>query len=162
MSLPHAHLVDASAGPSGARCKLIVAAEAPWEGEMYRTRPGHQRLGFDSVETFCSSLLALTGWTLPAPTEHRAPPAARFRPTVVGETRSARQKFIVSATTSWTGEVYRTRPGLSHVGFTSFEQLLHAVLGVSGWPLDLPARGRTESAGAPQRRHPGRDGLTAG
>lgn len=111
--------------------KVIVAAEGPWDGEMYPARLGCERLGFSSVETFCSSLLALTGWSLPP-----AAPAARIRPAT--ETRSAKQKFIVASTKPWTGEVYRTVPGLPHLEFTSFEELLQAVLDVSGWPLRLP------------------------
>ncbi|MGE2836052.1 hypothetical protein [Mycobacterium sp. SMC-4] len=133
--------------------KLIVAADAPWSGELYCTRPGRERIGFSSVESFCAAVLAVTGWPLraqadPAEAEH-ADRAAPRRPRVRRDQRSAARKFIVTASRSWTGEIYRTTPGMGHLHFGTFEQFLRAVMDITGWSLDH--RGYGERAYATSR-----------
>ena len=131
--------------------KLIVAADAPWRGEIYHTRPGHQRLPFSSVETFCSALLAVTGWPLKMSTPEAVDtPAAsnqvtrnRFGSKLRHEIQTGKGKFIVAADAAWTGEIYRTRPGLGRVHFMTFEEFLRAVLGVTGWQLEQRTPQRT-------------------
>lgn len=119
--------------------KLIVAAEAPWVGEIYHTRPGNQRHRFNSVEEFCGALLEVTGWPLdmsaPPSTRHSYPHGHRLRSGLVGESASAKRKFIVAAHAAWMGEIYRTRPGLRRFPFATFEEFLLAVLSITGWPL---------------------------
>lgn len=124
--------------------KLIVAAEAPWTGEVYSTRPGRDRSRFSTVETFCAALLTITGWPLHAHTDgantsslgHR-PSAARPSRSRVGRAESAlTRKFIVAADQPWIGEMYRTRPGLGHLQFGTFEEFLLAVLHITGWSLE--------------------------
>jgi hypothetical protein len=128
--------------------KLVVAAEAPWTGVIYHTRPG-QRFRFSTVETFCGALLALTGWTIQAPspdvtdhstTSNRTPGyrrnGRRSRSKLIGENLSANRKFIVAADAPWTGEIYRTRPGLGHFHFGTFEGFLRAVLDITDWTLE--------------------------
>jgi hypothetical protein len=127
--------------------KLIVATDGPWLGEIYDTRPGHRRRGFGSVETFCSALLAVTGWSLqlPGAVDDAAPegrvagrsPAGgrRLRSGLPHESYLSKGKFIVAADVPWTGEIYRTRPGLRHFRFASFDDFLRAVLEVTGWPF---------------------------
>lgn len=121
--------------------KLIVAAESPWSGEMYRTQPGIERLDFGSVETFCGAFLAVTGWglhTAPHDTAHHGPAhvatRGRCRPATRAE-HVPKQKFIIAATAPWYGEVYPTRPGLRRFGFTTFEEFLRGVLDITGWSL---------------------------
>ncbi|MGV9797118.1 hypothetical protein ACWDTP_03535 [Mycobacterium sp. NPDC003449] len=134
-------------------CKLIVAAESPWGGEMYRTQPGIHRLYFGSVETFCSAFLALTGWPLHSPPRDTEPErpgrdCVRRRPRRRPDTK---QKFIVAASAPWYGEIYPTRPGLKRFGFTTFEEFLRGVLDITGWSLDptvaAPAVSRRAAAG---------------
>ncbi|CAN5696215.1 hypothetical protein BH09ACT8_BH09ACT8_32830 [soil metagenome] len=134
--------------------KLVIAADAPWTGEIYRTHPGRQRLRFSTVETFCGALLAVTGWPLQAPsgdlsdhstTRRRASANRRndrrsgSRP--ASENLSWTRKLIVAADQPWVGEMYRTRPGLGHFPFGTFEEFLRAVLDITDWTLeDGPAR----------------------
>ncbi|MDV3125350.1 hypothetical protein M1247_10540 [Mycobacterium sp. 21AC1] len=129
--------------------KLIVAAEAPWTGELYLTRPGHQRLPFNTVETFCSAVLAVTAWPLHAASAAGAgqpPQNARPRVGRCREKPSTKRKFIVAADEPWAGHLYRTRPGLGHLPFATFEQFLRAVLDITGWALDHNAAGSREYA----------------
>lgn len=126
--------------------KLVVAAEAPWIGEIYPTRNGGQRLRFSTAETFCGALLAVTGWPIHEPrrdfTDHststpagkRSVRRARSRPT--SERPSTKRKFIVAADEPWTGDIYRTRPGLGHFHFGTFEDFLRAILDLTEWPLE--------------------------
>lgn len=120
--------------------KFVIAAEAPWTGELYRTRAGKPRFRFRSVETFCCAFLTATKWeldtsaataaTTTAPRSSRAPyiRAHADSPT--------KQKFIVSTTAPWNGEIYWTQPGLMHVAFATFEEFLVAVLAITRWPLN--------------------------
>jgi hypothetical protein len=127
--------------------KLIVAADAPWLGEIYHTRPGNQRHRFDSVEAFCGALLAVTGWPLHALTSE---PAGSARPPAAGDLRatghqlkskllrgnsSGKHKFIVAADSPWVGEMYLTRPGLGRLQFTTFEGFLRSVVTMTGWTM---------------------------
>lgn len=118
--------------------KLIVAAEAPWTGELYQTRLGRQRLEFSTVETFCSAVLATTGWPLRAPcsgeADQTSPPTWPTR-CARAERLSDKRKFIVTAEEPWVGSMYRTRPGLGHFHFATFEQFLRAVLDITDWTL---------------------------
>jgi hypothetical protein len=119
--------------------KLIVAADAPWTGELYPTRPGRDRVDFTSVESFCAALLAVTEWPLPAqsdPTDASSLAARRRMPRRRPDEQSSARKFIVTASRPWTGEMYRTRPGLGHLHFGTFEQFLRAVMDITGWSLD--------------------------
>ncbi|MDN4517146.1 hypothetical protein QYF68_04815 [Mycolicibacterium austroafricanum] len=120
--------------------KLIVAADAPWSGELYSTRPGRDRVGFTSVESFCAAVLAVTGWPLGAQADPAdAAPlgrAASRRPKLRRDQKSAARKFIVTASRPWTGEMYRTTPGMGHLHFGTFEQFLRAVMDLTGWSLD--------------------------
>jgi hypothetical protein len=128
--------------------KLIVAAEAPWTGEVYHTRPGNHRHHFDSIESFCAGFLAVTGWPLHAlsaePTGAPHPPNRHsLRPKLLRENPSGKHKFIVAAEQPWIGQVYRTRPGLGRLHFTTFEDFLRSVVTLTGWSVD--------SATEPQR-----------
>ena len=129
--------------------KLVVAAEAPWNGEMYHTHPGRQRLHFSTVETFCGALLAATGWPIQAAspdlTDHSTTRdgtaggrrnGRRSRPRPTSENSSAKRKFIIAADEPWTGDIYRTRPGLGHFHFGTFEGFLRAVLNITDWTLE--------------------------
>jgi hypothetical protein len=123
--------------------KFVIAAESPWAGELYRRSAGKPRLQFTSVETFCSAFLAATGWELQPASSATQPPTASGAGTDRICTQTAlpiKQKYIVSATAPWNGEIYRTRPGLGHFGFTTFEGFLGAVLAITGWPLMLERR----------------------
>ncbi|WP_156448274.1 hypothetical protein [Mycobacterium sp. NAZ190054] len=124
--------------------KLIVAAEAPWTGELYTTRPGRDRVAFTSVESFCAALLAVTDWPLRAQSDaaDAAPVHRARRPRPRRDTQSHTRKFIVAANRPWIGEVYRTRPGMGHLHFGTFEQFLRAVLDITGWSLSRPASAR--------------------
>lgn len=44
--------------------KFVLAADAPWRGQAYRTRSGHVRLKFLGVEEFISAVIGMTGWSL--------------------------------------------------------------------------------------------------
>jgi hypothetical protein len=133
------------ANPPPVTWKLIVAVDAPWAGELYSTRPGRDRVGFTSVESFCAAMLTVTDWPLraqadaadAAPVCRAAPSRSRARR---DDTRHTR-KFIVAATEPWTGEMYRTRPGLGHLHFGTFEQFLRAVMDITGWSLGHRGRG---------------------
>lgn len=119
--------------------KLIVAAESSWDGELYLTRPGNDRLPFSSVETFCGAFLTLTGWSLQPTPPNRAPAVRTVphrRPDNAADTKL---KFIIAFTSAWTGEVYLTRRGFTHHPFTTFEEFLCAVLQITGWSLDRAA-----------------------
>jgi len=134
--------------------KLIVAAPGPWSGEIYHTRPGQLRQRFSTIETFCSAFLAITGWSLPPNASGPADPGPTGREEAgarsASRRRSARhsrsglfhepdsviRKFVVAAEKPWQGEIYRTRPGLKHFRFTTFEQFLRAVQQITGWPLE--------------------------
>jgi hypothetical protein len=129
----------AACGSSGMAWKLIVAAEKPWTGEIYHTRPGHRRPRFTTPETFCLALLEITAWPLPT-TESTLRQRQSTRPSRVGE--AGKTKFVVSAHAPWTGEVYRTRPGLGRLSFATFEECVRAVTGVTGWPLSSPVANR--------------------
>lgn len=128
------------ARPAPVTWKLIVAVDAPWTGQMYSTRPGRDRIAFDSVESFCAAMLSLTDWPLQARSDgagapHRAPGTRRRTVARRGEQAQTR-KFIVAADRPWTGELYRTRPGLGHLHFGTFEQFLRAVMDITGWSLE--------------------------
>lgn len=120
--------------------KLIVATEAPWTGELYHARLGHQRLKFNTVESFCSAVLATTGWPLHVSSgggaEQPPPTITRQRRSGRSEMLSCKRKFIVAAQEPWAGHVYRTQPGLGHLHFATFEQFLRAVLDITSWSLD--------------------------
>ncbi|WP_197379320.1 hypothetical protein [Mycolicibacterium mengxianglii] len=138
--------------------KLVVAVEGPWVGEIYRTRPGRDRHQFTNMESFCVALLSVTGWTLdvcsPAAAAGSAATAGGDDGARAGNRRrasdtiSARGKFIVAADEPWGGEMYRTRPGLGRFHFTSFEQMLRSVVGITGWPLESSARREDVAPGA--------------
>lgn len=126
--------------------KLIVATEAPWTGEVYHTRPGNHRHGFDSIESFCAEFLAVTGWPLHSlSSEAETHPTSRHNlsPKLLRDNTSGRNKFIVATEAPWTGQVYRTRPGLGRLHFTTFEGFLRSVVTLTGWTVE-PTR-------APQR-----------
>jgi hypothetical protein len=133
-------IVSCSKHSSPVLWKLIVAAEAPWAGEIYHTRPGNHRVRFDSVESFCGAVLEVTGWSLDLPAaasdRRQARPARKSRSHLFRETHTAARKFIIAADAPWSGEMYRTQPGLGHIHFTSFETMLRTVLDVTGWPLE--------------------------
>ncbi|WP_133119109.1 hypothetical protein [Mycolicibacterium agri] len=114
--------------------KVIVATDGAWTGELYSSRPGRGRIGFTSVESFCAAMMVVTDWPLGPVGDATAPPvqSARPRPNARAHTR----KFIVAASGSWIGELYRTRPGLGHLHFGTFEQFLRAVMDITGWSLD--------------------------
>lgn len=132
--------------------KLVVAADAPWSGELYGTRPGRRRFPFSDVETFCGALLAATDWPIGMErpgADHVAACASRhpLRSAVAPE------KFIVSAHAPWTGELYRTRAGLGRFPFDTFEGFLGAMLDVTGWTLDHdPSGGTTPRTNGPLSR----------
>lgn len=127
--------------------KLVVAVEAPWCGELYNTRPDRERFAFATVESFCAALLAATGWSVDFPSTD-APPSnppdrgpgshreGRPRPRQTREHVPVSGKFIVAADGTWTGVMYRTRPGLGHFPFDTFEGFLCATLDITGWTLD--------------------------
>ncbi|MCI4675811.1 hypothetical protein [Candidatus Mycolicibacterium alkanivorans] len=130
-------------------CKLIVAAEAPWAGEIYGTYPGRLRLRFSTLETFCSSLLAVTGWSIDATSPQKTDRATTPERTHSGRRKrcqpkppppyanpSTKRKFIIATHEPWSGEIYRTRPGLKHFHFGSFEGFLRAVLDITDWTLE--------------------------
>ena len=118
--------------------KLIVAAESPWNGEIYTTRGGRRHLEFSTVETFGAALLAITGWPLERDGGLRrgGSAARRPRPGVRCEYPSPTGKFVIAADRPWSGEVYRTRPGLGRLPFDTFGDFLRAVLAITGWSLD--------------------------
>jgi hypothetical protein len=128
--------------------KLVVAADAPWQGEIYHTRPGRNRLRFSTLEEFCRATLAVTQWSVDATgSDGVDDPFAIGRDTQNArpvrsvsqrgcESVSGKFKFIVAATAPWTGEMYRTRRGLGHYVFDTFEEFVSAVLQITGWPLD--------------------------
>lgn len=139
----------AASGLMNVAWKLVIAAETPWTGELYLTRPGRQRLEFSTVETFCSAVLAITGWPLHAPSAagtDQPPQQTRPQSRRCREKPSAKRKFIVAAEEPWTGHLYRTRPGLGHLHFATFEQFLRAVLDITGWTLDNRPAGRGDYA----------------
>lgn len=130
-----------------ARWKLIIAAETPWHGEVYDTRPDHVRASFCSAEAFCRTIMEATGWDLEL-TARRTPPLnpnARVRAqgrgprlAVAGAPPGSRPttgKIVLAADEPWSGELYLTRPGLARIRFTSFEELLVGVMQITGWPL---------------------------
>lgn len=122
--------------------KLIVAADGPWTGELYSTRPGRGRVGFASAESFCAALLVVTDWPLlPQSNGAEVSPLSRAtarrrgpRPRCAEQSHT--RKFIVAASRPWSGEMYRTRPGLGHLHFGTFEQFLRAVMDITGWSLE--------------------------
>lgn len=133
-----------------ATSKFVIATEFPWAGELYRTSSGKPRLRFTTVETFCSAFLAATGWDLPpsSPAPPESSSAARSRTSrsrVDGDSQS-KQKFVVATNAPWTGEIYRTRPGLKRFRFTTFEEFVLGMLAITGWPLH-PAGQRTSPQG---------------
>lgn len=119
--------------------KVIVATEAPWTGEIYHTRPGNHRHRFDSIESFCAGFLAVTGWPL-----HSLSPEAATHPSsrhilstkCLRENLTGSSKFIVASDAPWTGQVYRTRPGLGRLHFSTFESFLRSVVILTGWSFD--------------------------
>jgi hypothetical protein len=124
--------------------KLIVAAEAPWVGEVYHSRPGHSRQRFTTPETFCTAVLGVTDWSLtPASTRGSTSSGTgrhhRPRSIPLSQTPSTTGKFIVAADVPWGGEIYRTRPGLGRFRFSTFEEFLRAVLSITAWPIDSAA-----------------------
>lgn len=137
-------MTDGSAGPQSMKStpvawKIIVATEAPWVGEVYHTRPGNHRHRFDSLESFCGQFLAVTGWPLHSVSPEPAPhPIGRhsLSPKLLRENASGKHKFIVSADQPWTGQVYRTRPGLGRLHFTTFEGFLRSVVTLTGWTFE--------------------------
>ncbi|MDL9948495.1 hypothetical protein QSJ19_23505 [Gordonia sp. ABSL11-1] len=123
-----------------------MAADGPWSGELYHTRPGHGRHGFDDLQSFCEAFLGATGWQIEVSppsgpdrnsgTDKQAAACQRsFQRTRCSTDIPTRSKFIIAADEQWRGEIYRTRPGLPHLGFESFEQFVLAVVRVSGWQL---------------------------
>jgi len=115
--------------------KVIVATDGPWTGELYSTRAGRGRVGFTSVESFCAAMMLVTDWPLrPDSGDTTAPPVHGARPRRPAQPHT--RKFIVAASRPWIGELYRTRPGLGHLHFGTFEQFLRAVMDITGWPLE--------------------------
>ena len=51
--------------------KLVLAADEPWRGSVYRTRAGRRRESFDSPEEFMRAVMRLTGWEFPPPSTSR-------------------------------------------------------------------------------------------
>lgn len=45
------------------RWKLIVAAQGPWQGNVYETRAGNRREEFDGPGEFLHAVARLTGWS---------------------------------------------------------------------------------------------------
>lgn len=138
-SVLNSRLVDLRDSTGPEKQKVVVAAESPWRGELYRTRPGNVRLPFGSVETFCSAFLTITGWSLQPTLSDRKPAGRGVSRRHSGDGVGTKRKFIIATTVPWTGEVYRTHRGYRHLQFTTFEDLLCAVLEITGWSLDHTA-----------------------
>jgi hypothetical protein len=145
-----------SSSPDGASAragvaKFVVAGESAWTGELYGTRGCQPRLRFRSLETFCNAFLAATGWALqPAiATDSPLVPFSNISRIRSGAGWSGNQKFIVSAAAPWSGEIYRTRPGLAHLRFTTFDEFVLAVLTITGW--SLTPGGEVDPAPVPSR-----------
>jgi hypothetical protein len=147
--------------------KLVVAADAPWSGDLYSTRLGRRRFAFSSLETFGGALLAATDWPIgmaPPRADHLDAAASAASDTRRGNegrpshpfgSAAAAGKFIVSANAPWTGVLYRTRPGLGHFPFDTFEGFFGAMLDVTGWTLNHDASGgTTPRTGGPSLSRP--------
>jgi hypothetical protein len=136
--------------------KLVVAADAPWSGDLYSTRLGRRRFAFSSLETFCGALLAATDWPIgmaSAASETRR--GNKARPSHPFGSAAAAGKLIVSANAPWTGVLYRTRPGLGHFPFDTFEGFFGAMLDVTGWTLNHdPSGGTTPRTDGPSLSRP--------
>ncbi len=134
-------------GKSVPLAKIVVAGQAPWLGEVYHLRAGHSRLGFNTVESFCAAIMSATDWQLHMPPDAEGvvlPSAGSVRDlskrqlAVLHPRDSAtaqRAKFIVATYGAWFGEMYRTRPGLPHVRFASFDEFMQSTLAVTGWSI---------------------------
>lgn len=46
------------------RWKLIMAADEPWQGEVYPTRPSGKRLKFSSIEELVVAIAEQSGWRI--------------------------------------------------------------------------------------------------
>lgn len=129
--------------------KLIIAADTVWNGEIYHTRPGHQRSSFCSIEAFCRAVMEVTGWPLDVALDRHGSPAQDARARVRAQGRGPRlsladpqpgscpagRKIVLAADNPWSGELYLTRPGLARIRFTSFEEFLVGVMQITGWPI---------------------------
>lgn len=47
--------------------KIVLAADDPWCGELYLTRPGLARIRFTSFEELLVGVMQITGWSISAP-----------------------------------------------------------------------------------------------
>jgi hypothetical protein len=60
------------------RWKLIMAADEPWQGEVYSTRPGGKRIHFSSLEELVIAIVEQSGWKIsqsPTPAARTSQPA---------------------------------------------------------------------------------------
>lgn len=134
------------------RWKVVVAATAPWTGEVYHTHPGHQRRPFVGVEAFCGALIASTSWSLapqarPDEDESVAEllPSAADEPTcpshppcmTVPAGPADNGKFIIAANSPWCGRLYRTRPGMRQFEFATFDEFMRALVTITRWRVGV-------------------------